>query len=130
MREGKSQNSVYSRHQGLKQASHQTKKRLLLVEVTLTEFLVVESVGAIFPRVAAPRVEVGSLQGVLPADRGPLVAQKADEGRALDESGGRDRTAQAVGERVSGGGPRTPSRATVAIAARPLEAGVISWSWR
>ena len=90
---------MYSRHQGPKRASHQTKKRLLLVEVLLTESLVVESVGAIFPRVAAPRVEGGSLQGVLPAVRGPLVAQKADEGRALDESGGRDRTAQAVGER-------------------------------
>ena len=49
---------------------------------------VVESFGAILLHAAAPRVEVRGPQGVLPAVRGPLVAQEADEGRALDESGG------------------------------------------
>ena len=49
-------------------------------------------------------------QGVLPAVRGPLVAQEADEGRALDESGGGDGAAQTVHDGVAVGGPRSPCR--------------------
>ena len=44
---------------------------------------------------------------------------RAIKGLALDE---RDGTAQAVGELIAVGGPRTPSRATVVISARPSEA--------
>ena len=39
----------------------------------LRESIVVESVGTILPGVAVERVEVGGLEGVLPALRGPLV---------------------------------------------------------
>ena len=64
-----------------------------MVEVPRTESLVVEGVSAILDRVAEELVRVGGLKGVLPALRGPFVVQQADEGRGLDESGGRDGTA-------------------------------------
>ena len=52
-------------------------------------------------------------QGVLPAVRGPFITQETEEGRALDESVGGDGAAQAVHDRVSVGGPRSPERRDV-----------------
>ena len=68
----------------LKQASHQSKsltkaskppnsKYLLLVEVHRAESLVDEVVGPLLTGVAEERVEVGGVEGVIPAVRGPVV---------------------------------------------------------
>ena len=68
----------------LKQASHQSKsltkaskppnsKYLLLVEVQRAESLVDEVVGPLLTVVAGERVEVGGVEGVIPAVRGPVV---------------------------------------------------------
>ena len=76
--------AVFSRHQTLKQASHQSKsltkaskppnqKYLHLVEVPRAESLVDEVVCALLTCVAEERVEVGGLEGFLPALRGPVV---------------------------------------------------------
>ena len=95
---------MFSRHQALKRASHQTKnthawskyhssaqvsrshrdsdsrlsQRGIKIKPTVNqvpraESLVVESFGAILACVAEEQVEVGGLEGVLPAMRGPLV---------------------------------------------------------
>ena len=73
LRKARVGNAVYSRHQSTKASKPPNQKHLRLVEVPRTESIVVESVGAILPGVAVERVEVGGLEGVLPALRGPLV---------------------------------------------------------
>jgi len=98
LRKTGAEDKVYSRHQELKQASKQASKQapqprhesLVATEAVGKFFIVEESVCA--PRVRVRPSVVLVLERVLPAVPGPLVAQEADEGRTLDEVGGRDST--------------------------------------
>ena len=69
MRKAKSKNTVYSRHP----SKPPNQKTLRLVEAPRLKSYVVESFRAILLHAAAPRVEVGVLEGVVPALRGPFV---------------------------------------------------------